>query len=506
MLASKTISPQRPAQGTQSLALAQPRSGSKSARFSQIIGQGWFKRILFLTSDLLMVFLAHEVAQRLTLHWLGISSAVFDPPRYSLFYLPFFASIFYFSGGYKEFDFRRPERELELGFKAVSFYFLVLLAANFVLFKYWEFSRYLVACWYIATLVFALGGRFILRGLYVQMWKHGLARQVALVIGSYDRLNSLHEKLAVQRHSRHEVIGALLHDGACGSLPNTSPWPVLGAAQDWEEISRRRQVQCLLMSLSDLENGELRFQNMFRECTRQGIRIELYSEVFSAQEFTHHRDEFSGYFRFSSRPQWARSIHLGLKVLGEMFIGIVGSIVALLVVPFVALFLKLEDGGPVFYRREFVDCDGEVRYYLKFRSMVQHADKRLNEDRELKVRFTEKHKLEDDPRVLRTGRILRKFSIDELPQFFSVLQGRLAFIGPRVISKEESLRYGEFLPKLLSVKPGMTGYWQVMGRQNTDYDERIRMDMFYIDHWSLWLDLMIFAKTFWKVLRAEGAY
>lgn len=506
MLASKAIPNQQPVQGKQELALAHSRATPKSARRSQIISQGWFKKVLFLASDLVTVFLAHEIAKRLTLHWLGISSAIFDPPRYFLFYLPFFVSIFYFFGGYKEFDFRRPERELELGVKAVSFFFLVLLAANFALFKSWEFSRYLVVCWYIATLVFALGGRFILRGMYAQLWKLGLARQTALVIGSYDRLRLLHQKLAVQRHSRHEVIGALLQDGNGGVAGISTPWPILGEARDWEEISRQQQVQCLLLNLSDLENGELPFRNVLRECARANIRVELYSEIFSAQEFSHHRDEFSGYFRFSARPQWSRSIHLGLKVIGEKLIGIVGSVVAVLLMPFVALLLKLEDGGPVFYRREFVDCDGEVGYYLKFRSMVQQADKHLNGDSELKMRFAEKYKLEDDPRVLRTGRILRKFSIDEFPQFFSVLQGRLALIGPRVISKEESYRYGELLPKLLSVKPGMTGYWQVMGRQNTDYDERVRMDMFYIEHWSLWLDLMIFAKTFWKVLRAEGAY
>jgi lipopolysaccharide/colanic/teichoic acid biosynthesis glycosyltransferase len=102
--------------------------------------------------------------------------------------------------------------------------------------------------------------------------------------------------------------------------------------------------------------------------------------------------------------------------------------------------------------------------------------------------------------------VLRKYSIDEFPQFFSLLAGRLTFVGPRVISQEETSRYGESLSKLLSVKPGMTGYWQVMGRQKTTYAERIQMDMFYIDHWSLRLDLIIMAKTVWKVLRADGAY
>ena len=124
----------------------------------------------------------------------------------------------------------------------------------------------------------------------------------------------------------------------------------------------------------------------------------------------------------------------------------------------------------------------------------------------LKAQFNGTCKLRNDPRVLRVGRLLRKYSIDEFPEFFSVLTGQLTFVGPRTISREEASRYGELLPKLLSVKPGMTGYWQVMGRQTTTYADRIGMDMFYIDHWSIWLDFLIIAKTFREVLTARGAF
>ncbi len=199
---------------------------------------------------------------------------------------------------------------------------------------------------------------------------------------------------------------------------------------------------------------------------------------------------------------WQRT----LKQILDLLIGLLGSTVTVLLTPVIALLLKCEDRGPAFHRREFVDCDGSVHYYLKFRTMVVGADQVLRNSPSLKRQFDHKYKLEHDPRVLRVGRILRKYSLDEFPQFFSLLAGRLTFVGPRVISREEIPRYGELLPKLLSVKPGMTGYWQVMGRQKTTYAERVQMDMFYIDHWSLGLDLLIMAKTVWKVLRADGAY
>ena len=195
-----------------------------------------------------------------------------------------------------------------------------------------------------------------------------------------------------------------------------------------------------------------------------------------------------------------------IKIIMDVVIGLIGSFATLLLTPLVAILLKWEDGGPAFHSREFVDRDGQVRYYLKFRTMRQNADQILRDAPALKQVFDEKYKLEDDPRVLRVGRFLRKYSIDEFPQFFSLLTGRLTFVGPRVISREEMSRYGNSISKLLSVKPGMTGYWQVMGRQRTTYEERIQMDMFYIDHWSTWLDLVIIAKTLWKVPRGDGAY
>jgi len=168
--------------------------------------------------------------------------------------------------------------------------------------------------------------------------------------------------------------------------------------------------------------------------------------------------------------------------------------------------LKMEDGGPLFYHSEYVGSDGKVHHYLKFRTMIRDADAFLENNPELRQRFAEKQKLEADPRVLRIGRLMRRFSIDEFPQFLNILTGQLTFVGPRTVRLSESVRYGAYLGKLLTVKPGLSGYWQVMGRQTTTYDERIRMDMFYIDHWSIWLDLVIIGKTFRMFFSQVGAY
>jgi lipopolysaccharide/colanic/teichoic acid biosynthesis glycosyltransferase len=150
--------------------------------------------------------------------------------------------------------------------------------------------------------------------------------------------------------------------------------------------------------------------------------------------------------------------------------------------------------------------DGENGHYLKFRTMRVDADEILMRDAELRKQFEEQYKLVRDPRVTRVGRFLRKYSLDEFPSFFSILRGDISLVGPRTITQAQRVRYGSLLQKLLSVKPGLTGFWQVMGRQMTSYEEKVQLDMFYIDHWSIWLDLLIVLKTFWAVVRAEGAY
>ena len=150
----------------------------------------------------------------------------------------------------------------------------------------------------------------------------------------------------------------------------------------------------------------------------------------------------------------------------DITIGLIGSSLALLLVPLVFAFVNWEDGGPVFYLREYVGTDGRIHYYRKFRTMPKDADDILRRDPELRATFARNHKLKNDPRLLRVGRFMRRYSIEEFPQFFKVLTGELTFVGPRVICGEERSRYGLLLPKLLSAKPGLYGFWQVMGRDD----------------------------------------
>jgi exopolysaccharide biosynthesis polyprenyl glycosylphosphotransferase len=181
----------------------------------------------------------------------------------------------------------------------------------------------------------------------------------------------------------------------------------------------------------------------------------------------------------------------------------------IILAPFLALIsfcIKISSPGPVLHRRLVMGLNGKQFYALKFRTMVINGDEVLNQHPELKGELATNHKLKNDPRVTRIGAFLRRYSLDELPQLINVLRRDMSLVGPRMISPEEAPMYKQFVMNLFTVLPGITGLWQVSGRSDISYEERVRLDMVYVRNWSIWLDLQILLQTIPAVLGARGAY
>lgn len=174
-----------------------------------------------------------------------------------------------------------------------------------------------------------------------------------------------------------------------------------------------------------------------------------------------------------------------------------------------AIAVKCSDGGSVFYRHKRVGKNGKTIYIPKFRSMKKNADKL--EDMltpEQLEQYKREYKIDNDPRITKIGNFLRKTSLDELPNVWAIFKGDISVIGPRPLMQSEiEEKYGEDAAKLLSVKPGMIGWWAANGRSNTTYEsgERQKLELYYVDHCSLWLDIKIVFKTIWKVIKRDGA-
>ena len=195
---------------------------------------------------------------------------------------------------------------------------------------------------------------------------------------------------------------------------------------------------------------------------------------------------------------------------GKRAIDIAGSFLLLvLLTPLlaaIALCVRLSGPGPILFRQKRLGRNGQLFWCYKFRTMVPDAEAKLSQNADLIAQFQQNFKIKADPRVTRVGAILRKTSLDELPQLWNVLRGDMSLIGPRPIVEPELGKYGAFADRLLTVKPGLGGIWQVSGRSNTSYADRIAMDMHYIEMRSLALDVKLIILTALVVIRGNGAY
>ena len=171
-----------------------------------------------------------------------------------------------------------------------------------------------------------------------------------------------------------------------------------------------------------------------------------------------------------------------------------------------AILVKLDSKGPIFFSHKRIGKNGKIIGIYKFRSIVSNSEEIFkNFTEEQKKEFEKNFKLDDDPRITKIGGFLRKTSLDELPQLLNIIKGDMSVVGPRPIVRAEVEKYGVCADKLFSVKPGLTGFWQANGRSDTTYEERVQMDMYYIDNRSFLLDIRIILKTVISVIRKEGA-
>jgi Undecaprenyl-phosphate galactose phosphotransferase WbaP len=199
-----------------------------------------------------------------------------------------------------------------------------------------------------------------------------------------------------------------------------------------------------------------------------------------------------------------------LKRVLDLAVTIIGGSLVLPLCLLICLAIKLTSSGPVVYGQRRIGKENRHFTAWKFRTMVGDADKVLNHHLEnsihLKEEWQNNHKLRNDPRVTAVGRILRHTSLDELPQLWNVLVGEMSLVGPRPIVDAEVLKYGSRFRLYCKVRPGITGLWQVSGRNDTGYDKRVHLDEYYVRNWSVWLDIYLLGRTFKCILRGAGAY
>jgi Undecaprenyl-phosphate galactose phosphotransferase WbaP len=220
--------------------------------------------------------------------------------------------------------------------------------------------------------------------------------------------------------------------------------------------------------------------------------------------------DFNGVLGLAASNRLKMKWNLAIKRLLDIAMVSIGGLILLPFLLIIALLVKLSSAGPVLYNHERLGLNGKVFKAHKFRSMALDADKQLEDllakDPKLREEWESGQKLKNDPRITKIGKFLRHTSFDEFPQLINILKGEMSFVGPRPIVEDEIKKYGENFKRIFSVKPGLTGLWQISGRSDTNYMERVSYDTYYLQSWSVWLDLWIIYRTPGIIFKGSGAY
>lgn len=335
---------------------------------------------------------------------------------------------------------------------------------------------------------------------------HGLSR--VLVIGGVDSASRIASYLADKPSSGYVVAGVWIPDVTVVPDADAARFEVPVMAFGHGLIDLVAEVRAAAVMVTDTEHlGPERLRELTWQLSGTGVELMLSPNVLDVDGARVHLHDVEGMpMLHVDEPQYGEASRLAKSLFDRtgallILLGISPVMIAL------AMIVRLSSVGPVFYLQERIGRDGEPFRMIKFRSMRVGADTQLQALVEAEGRtLAELPKLEKDPRVTPVGAVMRRYSLDELPQLFNVLRGDMSLVGPRPQRHFEVAGYDHVAERRLTVRPGMTGLWQVSGRSDLSYDESIRLDVHYVENWSMTSDLIILWKTLRAVVRSDGAY
>jgi exopolysaccharide biosynthesis polyprenyl glycosylphosphotransferase len=361
-------------------------------------------------------------------------------------------------------------------------------------------ARTIVPFWFFATCS-TLAGRFIMRRFVFNEKKRGRPVERTLILGANSEGVAIAAQLAQSPRSGSMVVAFLDDLRSLGEEP-VAGVPVIGKLDELEVIIHEQCIDSVLMASPKLLKEFFDRDERALEILSQ-VEVQMAWGGFELLTTGVRIKEEGNVPLVVLNKTRIKGLHLVLKTLLDY---IVSGVALLLLFPlFVVLWVMVrrESKGPVIHKRGVIGVGGKRFYAYKFRTMFENADELMTP--ELKEEWRVHGKIKDDPRITRTGKFLRKLSLDELPQLLNVMRGEMSLVGPRMITQAELQRFGKWQHSRNLVKPGLTGLWQVSGRSELSYDERARLDIHYIRNHTIWLDLRILIMTIPAVLKGRGA-
>lgn len=366
------------------------------------------------------------------------------------------------------------------------------------------FSR-LLLIWTLLFVVLLIGlARLVRRFLLSMLYQRGVGVDRVLVISSGEVGRSVIRTLLARSDLGYKAIG-YLHDGQSENNIGLGRIPHLGKYTDLQKIlTEHPRLHTVFIALPGEKYQET--VRLLRICHRHGVRAQVVPDLLQLSLNRVEFNNMAGIPTLGTRDTGITSWQRATKRLMDLGIIVVLGIPALLLTGIIAVAIKLDSEGPIIYKAERVGRNGKHFQMYKFRSMVVNADVQKATLQALNEADGPIFKIRNDPRLTRVGRIIRRLSLDELPQLYNVLLGNMSLVGPRPPLPEEVAAYKPWHRQRLSVIGGITGLWQVSGRSDLTFDELCLLDIYYIENWSLTLDIRILLQTIPHTLFGKGAY
>ena len=380
----------------------------------------------------------------------------------------------------------------------------VVLAAVVLFIDREHFSRGLLLLFICFSLILLILERVAARKILGMLRRRGYNFRNCLIVGTREKAHDFIR--LVEQHTDWGLRVCGLLQVSTGELKDeVAGYPVHGKLEDIELICKQRPVDEVVFCVDKNQVVDIEEQLLILE--ELGITVRMILDFYTLDRYQRDLSFFNDntpILTFHLKSLDAQQLFLKrcLDVLGSL----VGLMITALILPFVYVLMRLEDGGPVFFSQYRLGENGRKFKIWKFRSMGVDAEGRkeaLRADNEMNGAI---FKIKDDPRVTKVGKFLRKTSLDEFPQFWNVFKGEMSLVGTRPPTPDEVEHYENWHRRRITIKPGITGMWQVNGRNCIeDFDEIVKLDLRYIDGWNIWLDIRILLKTLWVVLARQGS-
>ncbi|MHB1055693.1 MAG: sugar transferase [Thermoleophilia bacterium] len=396
--------------------------------------------------------------------------------------------------------------EMDMVLRSCVIAFVLLVSSAFVLEDFiipdlYVFSRPGIIILSIAFATLLMSVRVSAHYVQTCIFGHGKWRRRIIIVGAGP------EGLGVFQHMKTKDWLGVKCVGFVDPTLKVSPVPeapLLGTVEDLSDVIKSHEVEEVIIALPPADHEIM--EGIVNSGIRQAVKVRIIPDSFAYAYSQVDIQEYDGLAMIDVKQPNLVAMHGGLKRIMDIVLALLLLVFNSFVMLIVAVIISLTSRGPVIYRQTRLGKNGNSFEMMKFRSMVVGAHDqraRLKEKNEASGPF---FKMKEDPRTTGFGRIIRLASLDELPQLLNVLRGDMSLVGPRPPLPEEVVRYGVHHLKRLAVRPGLTGLWQVSGRDRRDFEEMAKLDLYYIENWSIKLDLKIILKTIPAVLTRRGAY